>query len=106
MIRDDLINALRSVELPAEVRARVPYGELADAVEPVLLGAAERMAAKCYLDAEMRAARKRGQELGSVAAEQPSITCPKCGGTSYNANDIRKGYCVKCHERTGTPTRL
>jgi len=33
--------------------------------------------------------------------EQPSITCPDCGMTSYNPHDIRWGYCGNCHEFTG-----
>jgi hypothetical protein len=28
----------------------------------------------------------------------PSITCPTCGRTSYNANDIREEYCGHCHQ--------
>jgi transposase len=32
--------------------------------------------------------------------EQPSITCPVCGRTSYNPNDIREGYCGHCHDWT------
>jgi hypothetical protein len=31
---------------------------------------------------------------------QPSITCPVCGMTSYNPNDIREGYCGRCHDWT------
>jgi hypothetical protein len=31
---------------------------------------------------------------------QPSITCPRCGRTSYNLNDIREGYCGNCHDWT------
>lgn len=27
----------------------------------------------------------------------PSITCPKCGKTSYNMNDIDQRYCGACH---------
>jgi len=30
----------------------------------------------------------------------PSITCPKCGRTSWNPNDIREGYCGNCHDWT------
>lgn len=26
-----------------------------------------------------------------------SITCPDCGATSHNPNDIREGYCGRCH---------
>lgn len=31
----------------------------------------------------------------------PSITCPQCGATSYNLNDIRWGWCGNCREYTG-----
>lgn len=27
----------------------------------------------------------------------PSITCPRCGRTTYNPNDIRERYCGHCH---------
>jgi hypothetical protein len=37
---------------------------------------------------------------------QPSITCPKCHRTSYNANDIRTGYCGMCHDFTSNPDRV
>ena len=29
--------------------------------------------------------------------KQPSITCPKCGRTSYHPEDIRRAYCGFCH---------
>jgi ribosomal protein L37E len=32
--------------------------------------------------------------------EAPSIVCPRCGRRSYNANDIRDGYCGACHAWT------
>jgi hypothetical protein len=32
---------------------------------------------------------------------QPHFTCPVCGMTSYNPNDIREGYCGNCHAWTG-----
>jgi ribosomal protein L37E len=38
-----------------------------------------------------------------TGSTQPSITCPACGMTSYNPNDIREGYCGNCHDWT-TPT--
>ena len=38
-------------------------------------------------------------------AEFPSITCPQCGMTSYNPNDIREGYCGNCHDWTSPPKR-
>lgn len=31
---------------------------------------------------------------------QESITCPECGMTSYNPNDVREGYCGNCHDFT------
>lgn len=27
----------------------------------------------------------------------PSYTCPRCGATSYNPNDLRERYCGRCH---------
>jgi hypothetical protein len=30
-----------------------------------------------------------------------SFTCPDCGRTSYNLNDVREGYCGFCHAFTG-----
>lgn len=33
----------------------------------------------------------------------PSITCPRCGRTSWNPNDVREGYCGACHDWTGQP---
>jgi hypothetical protein len=32
-----------------------------------------------------------------------SITCPRCGRTSHNPNDVREGYCGACHDWTTTP---
>lgn len=32
-----------------------------------------------------------------MTTDQPSITCPRCGKTSYNANDIKELYCGFCH---------
>lgn len=32
------------------------------------------------------------------------FTCPQCGLTSYNANDIQYGYCGKCKDVTSKPT--
>lgn len=30
----------------------------------------------------------------------PRITCPRCGLTSYHANDVEQGYCGNCHDWT------
>ncbi len=32
-----------------------------------------------------------------------SITCPTCGRTSHNVNDVREGYCGNCHDWTTPP---
>ena len=41
-----------------------------------------------------------------VEATEESITCPRCGMTSYNPNDVREGYCGNCHDWTrGAPGR-
>lgn len=34
---------------------------------------------------------------------EQSITCPRCGRTSFNANDIRALYCGFCHWWTSDP---
>ena len=39
-----------------------------------------------------------GEEGRVAAAALPSITCPRCGRTSYNRNDVRERYCGACHE--------
>lgn len=39
----------------------------------------------------------RGQFSG---ASQPKYTCPRCGATSHNANDITEQYCGVCHDWT------
>lgn len=35
------------------------------------------------------------------STDAPSITCPVCGATSHNPNDVREGYCGRCHDWTG-----
>lgn len=32
------------------------------------------------------------------------FTCPRCGRTSRNPNDIHEGYCGACHDWTGGKT--
>lgn len=39
----------------------------------------------------------------SAVMALPSITCPRCGRTSRNPNDVREGYCGNCHDWTGAP---
>lgn len=31
----------------------------------------------------------------------PSFTCPACGMISHHPEDVRQGYCAKCHDWTG-----
>lgn len=45
-----------------------------------------------------------GREAGEPDAI--SITCPVCGMTSYNWNDVRYGYCGNCCKFTGEPRDL
>lgn len=40
------------------------------------------------------------REAVGVRPAQDSITCPVCGMTSYNPNDIREGFCGNCHAWT------
>lgn len=30
-----------------------------------------------------------------------SFTCPACGMTSHNPDDVAQGYCGNCHDFTG-----
>lgn len=32
-----------------------------------------------------------------------SITCPRCGRTSYHPEDVKQGYCGACHWWTSDP---
>src|SRR5205807_7468130 len=34
---------------------------------------------------------------------EESITCPLCGMTSHNPNDVKNGYCGNCHAFTAEP---
>lgn len=37
--------------------------------------------------------------VGKLSHLKPSsITCPKCGMTSFNTNDVREQYCGNCHQ--------
>jgi hypothetical protein len=38
-------------------------------------------------------------------ADVPSITCPRCGMTSYNPHDIEDGFCGNCHAWTNGVVR-
>ena len=38
-----------------------------------------------------------------MTIDQPSITCPVCGKTSYHPMDIAEGYCGYCHRWTSEP---
>lgn len=33
--------------------------------------------------------------------KRDKFTCPRCGMTSFNPNDIAQGYCGNCHDWTG-----
>jgi transposase len=33
--------------------------------------------------------------------DAPFFTCPRCGMISHNPNDVREGYCGRCHDWTG-----
>jgi hypothetical protein len=41
-----------------------------------------------------------------MSAPNPStghFTCPECGMTSHHPDDVREGYCGRCHDWTGRP---
>lgn len=39
-------------------------------------------------------------KISDPPVQRPSITCPRCGRTSHNPNDVREGYCGYCHDWT------
>jgi hypothetical protein len=47
--------------------------------------------------------RIRERRLRREKYRIPSFTCPVCGRTSWNQNDVREGYCGSCHDWTGAP---
>jgi hypothetical protein len=57
-----------------------------------------------------RVGRKSAEKIGggfqgSSPDLVPSVTCPRCGWTSYHPKDVAEGYCSACHDWTGaTPT--
>lgn len=44
-----------------------------------------------------RSARPSSTDLAELHSD---ITCPRCGMTSSNPNDVREGYCGNCHDWT------
>lgn len=44
-----------------------------------------------------RAAELREWNGGPLPA---SFTCPRCGAVSYHPEDVRQGYCGRCHDWT------
>jgi hypothetical protein len=38
--------------------------------------------------------------IAATAAPTPSITCPRCGMTSYHPQDIEHGWCGNCNDYT------
>jgi hypothetical protein len=35
--------------------------------------------------------------------DPPSIKCPRCHTVSFHREDVRNGYCAKCHDYTSAP---
>jgi ribosomal protein S27AE len=58
----------------------------------------EAAAAACiHIHRDEHSHEKKGA-LWISKPKQPSITCPRCGMTSHNPNDIEQQYCGNCHE--------
>lgn len=36
----------------------------------------------------------------TVEQPPPHFTCPRCAATSYHPDDVRYGYCGRCHDFT------
>lgn len=64
-------------------------------------GAAHRDGNESLADSFVRlanAVNKDNPDWRPYAVPPESITCPRCGMTSYNPNDVREKYCGNCHE--------
>ena len=42
--------------------------------------------------------RRIAKEDAERSSGEPSYTCPLCGRTSYNPNDLANQYCGACHQ--------
>lgn len=40
---------------------------------------------------------------GMTESPPESSACPCCGAISHNPNDVKMGYCARCHWFTGDP---
>lgn len=40
------------------------------------------------------------EEAAALISGGQSVTCPQCGRTSWNPNDVREGFCSNCHDWT------
>lgn len=61
----------------------------------VLRGGATLHAPSCEM---VRIIRDVCGDDAAQRATRPSITCPRCGFTSYHPRDIAERYCGMCHE--------
>jgi hypothetical protein len=64
-------------------------GELAEHLESILRSSA----ITGFVNGVMIGIQMERQEVS-----EPSITCPRCGKTSHNANDVEQRYCGNCHQ--------
>lgn len=54
----------------------------------------------CRADPAVTAALSKLTAERQGRDSRPSVTCPRCGLTSYHACDIEEGYCGRCHDWT------
>lgn len=80
---------------PGERRAAALYDLLADFVEAWNDGARRAHVAQH--------AARGGDAWRPPDPRYPSITCPRCGATSYHPEDKRQGYCAICTDFTSPP---
>jgi hypothetical protein len=52
------------------------------------------------LEQRILALEKKIERLEKLLEVEPSITCPKCGRTSHNSNDVEQGWCITCADWT------
>lgn len=58
-----------------------------------------------HVDTWFRSVLRRvsGTDHDTPADVGATVTCPRCGMTSWHREDVRYGYCGNCHDFTSVP---
>jgi hypothetical protein len=88
-LRSTVGGTIFGADIYAAYKLLASFVEVIEAVDPKVCELALRARQHHEALVEARTKVKRG--------EPPSITCPRCGRTSYHPKDISEKYCGACH---------